>query len=168
MYQLAAYIHLLAAITWLGGTLFLGLVLLPVTRGIQNPPSAGSRVLGSAARRFRIVAWGALITLVLTGIWLLLERGVGPSELITGRGWFFQTLRIKVGLVALVLTLSAIHDFVLGPRLARGLEVLRGAATDSTSILRRRRVVSWLARFNLALALAIVALGVVLVRGVTF
>ncbi len=71
-------------------------------------------------------------------------------------------------LVALVLTLSAIHDFVLGPRLARGLEASRGASRDEEAILRQRRLVSCIARINLVLALAILALGVMLVRGTPF
>ncbi len=100
----------------------MAIVLVPVTRSIQEPPGFGVRVLGSAARRFRLVAWGALMSLVGTGIWLLLERGVNPLDIITGDGWFYETLRVKAVLVALVLVLSAAHDFVLGPRLAGALE----------------------------------------------
>ncbi len=166
MYQLAAYIHLLAAIVWLGGMLFLAMVLVPLTRGMQEPPGFSVRLLGSAARRFRAIGWGALITLVGTGIWILLERGVNPLNMVTGRGWFLETLRVKVLLVALILVLSAIHDFVIGPRLARMLEVERGPGTGEERILQYRRMVSWLARINLVLALAIPVLSVLLVRGI--
>ncbi|MBI4298697.1 MAG: CopD family protein [Chloroflexi bacterium] len=146
----------------------MAMVLVPVTRSVGEPPGSGARILGSAARRFRVVAWGALIAIVGTGIWILLERGVYPMDLVRGKGWFYQTLRVKVVLVALVLALSVIHDFVLGPRLTRGLESLRGASRGEEAILRQRRVVSWMARINLLLALAILALGVMLVRGASF
>ena len=151
MYQLAAYIHLLAAIVWLGGMLFLALVLVPLTRGMREPPGLSVRLLRTAARRFRVIGWGALTTLAGTGIWLLLERGVNPLDVVTGRGWFLET-----------------HDFVIGPRLARILEVERGRGAVGERALRYRRAVSWLARINLVLALVIPGLSVVLVRGIPF
>ena len=146
----------------------MAMVLVPVTRSIREPPGSGARILGLAARRFRVVAWGALITLVVTGIWILLERGVYPVDIIRGHGWFYQTLRVKVILVTLVLALSVIHDFVLGPRLARGLESSREASRGDEGILRQRRMVSWMARINLVLALVVLALGVMLLRGTPF
>jgi uncharacterized membrane protein len=145
--------------------LFLALVLVPVIRRIQEPPGAGARILSAAARRFLVVAWAALLTLMATGVWLLLERGVSPAEVFTGHDQIDQSMRIKVALVALVVLLSALHDFVLGPRVARKLEAARRSPATDPDISRQRRLLSWLARFNVALALAIVALGVVLVRG---
>ncbi len=168
MYQLAAYLHLLSAIVWVGGMLFLVMVLIPVTRGIQGPPVIGVRVLGSAARKFRVVAWGALIGLVGTGIWLLSERGVSPFDIFSGDGFFYETLRAKVVLVALVLALSATHDFFLGPRLARAMEAFRGASGNRGAVQRQLGLVRWMARVNLVLALAILALGVMLLRGSPF
>ena len=148
--------------------LFLALVLVPLTRGMQEPPGLSVRLLRTAARRFRVIGWGALTTLAGTGIWLLLERGVNPLDVVTGRGWFLETLRVKVLLVVLILVLSGVHDFVIGPRLARILEVERGPVAGGERALRYRRAVSWLARINLVLALAIPGLSVLLVRGIPF
>lgn len=166
LYRLLVYIHLLAAIAWLGGTLSLAIVLVPLLRTIQGPPGAGTRILSRAARRFRVLAWVALTVLVSTGIWIVLKRGVSPADIFTGNGWFIQALRIKLALVALVLLLSALHDFVIGPRLARRLESLGAPVAGDESVRQQRRLVSWLARINLLVALAIVAVAVVLVRGV--
>lgn len=168
MYQLAAYMHLMAAIIWLGGILFLALVLVPLTRGMREPPGFSVRILTAAAIRFRVIAWTALFILVGTGIWLLLERGVQPLEVVTGRGWFLETLRLKAALVGLILILSAIHDFAVGPRLARELEVQRETSMGQAAVLRSRRLVSWLARINVGLALVVPVLSVVLVRGNPF
>jgi uncharacterized membrane protein len=168
VYQLVVYVHLLAVIAWLGGVVFIALVLVPVTRGTPDPPGASVRVLRAAARRFLAVAWVALLTLVGSGIWILMERGVSSSDIFTGDGQFLRYLRIKLGLVVLVLVLSAFHDFVLGPRLARKLEDTRAKPESDAAIARERKRVAWLARVNAALALVIVALGVILVRGTPF
>ncbi len=166
-YPLLAYVHLLAAATWLGGTLFLAMVLVPVTRSAQGSPAAGVAVLRSAARRFRTVAWAAAVVLIVSGAWLYLQRGGSMAGFFTGEGDFAQVLRLKVALVAAVIVLSAAHDFVLGPRLAREMEALQRGSPPPARIARQRRAVTWLARVNLLLVLAIVGFGVALVRGVS-
>ena len=121
MYQVAALLHILAAMVWIGGMLFIAMALAPVMRGLQDPPGIGSRILGAGARRFRAPAWAALLVLVVTGIWILYERGLGADYILTGTGSSSQLLHVKVALVALVIALSSLHDFVIGPRLGRGL-----------------------------------------------
>ncbi|MCH7652964.1 MAG: hypothetical protein IIB14_04740 [Chloroflexi bacterium] len=74
--------------------------------------------------------------------------------------------QIKVGLVALIIVLSAIHGFVLGPRIVGALERARsGGGEPSRGLVRGRLGLVWLARFNLLLVLAIVALAIVMTRG---
>jgi uncharacterized membrane protein len=135
------WLHLLAAITWIGGMLFIALVLVPVTRGLADP-ALRSRLVQAAGRRFRAVGWIALGALVATGLANLWLR---PYLVWTPR---FQW---KVGLVVLALALGVLHDFVLGPRAGRpGADpALRGRA-------------SWVARVNLLVVLAIVFLGLAL------
>ncbi len=135
------WIHVLAAITWIGGSLFVALVLVPVTRRLEDP-ALRTRLVQEAGRRFRTVGWIALGLLVLTGLgnlWLF------PSFLSSPR------FMAKFALVVLALALSVVHDFVLGPRAgARGADpALRVRAT-------------WVARVNVLVALAIVALGLAL------
>lgn len=142
--------------------LFLAVVLVPLSRRIQEPPGIGTRVLSMAARRFRIVGWVALLTLVGSGFWTLADKGISPADIATGEGSFFQALRTKVVLVGVVLLLSALHDFILGPRLVKKMEVAGGPTGARSSLLRQRLIVSWLARINLLLALAIVVFGVIL------
>lgn len=165
-YELSVYAHILAITTWLGGTLFLTLVLVPLTRRSAPPPGSAARLLGQAARRFRTVAWVAIAVLVLSGAGNVLARGVHPLDIVTGSGWFFSLLRIKLLLVLLVVSLSALHDFVLGPQIARRLEQASTLHKEGDmEVQHTRRMLSWLARANLLLMLVIVALGVMLARG---
>jgi uncharacterized membrane protein len=135
------WLHLLATITWVGGMVFIALVLVPVARGLVDP-ALRSRLVQDAGRRFRAVGWIALAVLVATGLANLWLR---PYLVWTPR---FQG---KAGLVVLALALSVLHDFVLGPRAGR---------PGADPALRRRA--SWVARVNLLVVLAVVFLGLAL------
>ena len=74
---------------------------------------------------------------------------------------FGQAVLLKLATFALVLVLSAVHDFAIGPRATRALE--RDPRGMQAVALRRRA--SLLGRANVLLALVLVAAGVVIVRG---
>jgi uncharacterized membrane protein len=135
------FVHLLAVVTWVGGMLFIALVLVPVTRRLDDA-ALRTRLVQDTGRRFRTVGWIALGLLVATGLGSLVLR---PELLGAPR------FRAKLGLVVLALALGAVHDFVLGPRAGRP-----GAAPSA------RVRASWIARVNVLVALAIVALGLAL------
>ena len=123
--------------------LFIALVLVPVTRRIPDP-TLRVKLVQDTGRRFRTVGWIAVAVLVVTG---LLTLWIHP--------WLLSSPRLqwKLGLVALALILSAIHDFVLGPK---------AGAPGADSAARVRA--SWLARVNVLVVLVIVALGLSLFR----
>lgn len=69
--------------------------------------------------RFRVVGWGCLGLLLLSGIFNVGYRGFGWTDAVTGRLWhgpFGRILGIKLLVVAVILLLSALHDFVIGPQ----------------------------------------------------
>ncbi len=163
MHQLFVWLHILAATAWLGGMLFLALVLVPVVRRPEYREHA-SRLVHLTGVRFRTVGWICLIALAATGFANLWFRGIGWTALTNAGFWaspFGSLLGWKLGIVAAVLALSAYHDFVVGPRATAAGEADPGSA----SALALRRRASWMGRLNLLLALAAVALGVLLVRG---
>ncbi|MGH7273533.1 MAG: CopD family protein [Nitrospiria bacterium] len=102
------WIHLIAAITWIGGMLFLWLVLRPAIR--QWPPqSQGLEILRRIEERFRTIRWVSLLTLLATGIFNLIHEG-GSARLESNWG---GVLMVKLVLVAIVMGLSGINDFLL-------------------------------------------------------
>lgn len=147
--------------------LFLVMVMVPLARRSIEPPALGTRILGQVGRKFRPVAWTAIVLLVITGLYLATDRwGIGVSEFFGGESRFASVLQMKVGFVVLVIILSAIHDFVLGPHVMQQLESAReeGGQPSGETLTARRRVV-WLARVNLLLVLIILGLSVTLIRG---
>jgi len=163
LYLVSVFFHVVAAMTWIGGMLFLVLVMVPLLRKPEMRARA-AELFHLFGVRFRVVGWVALATLVVTGITNLLGRGIPVLQLVTGQvfaGAWGRTLAWKLAFVAAVLAMSVVHDFWLGPmatRLAR-----QGAPAETRE--HARRWASRLGRATLLCALAIVALAVSLVRG---
>ena len=138
---LVRFLHLTAALTWIGGMLFIALVLVPVTHALDDV-ALRRRLVQAVGRRFRVVGWIALGVLIGTG---LVNLALRPELLGLPRFW------MKAVLVGVALVLSAVHDFVLGPRAGR------------PHLHPRARVqASWLARAEIVVVLVIVALGLAL------
>ena len=163
MYQVSVYLHLLAAVVWVGGMFFLALVLVPALRA--RPEVERARLLGVAGRRFRTIGWVCIGLLVLTGLINSGYRGLTWEAVLSG-AWlgarFGQILALKLLLVLVLVGMSALHDFVVGPASVRASESSEPGAAAQRDRLRRQASV--LGRVNGLLALAILALAVLLVR----
>lgn len=163
VYVVSISLHILAAVIWIGGMAFLALVLIPVLRWPENRDIA-ARLIHATGVRFRLVGWVCLDLLLISGALNVAYRGFGWTDVASGRiflGPFGRALGIKLSLVAAIILISALHDFVIGPRASvSGWE-------DATSprARRLRRQASWLGRLNILLGLIVVGLGVILVRG---
>lgn len=161
-YLLSVWLHVLAAATWLGGMLFLVLVVVPWLR--RGERAMAGAFLRDTGRSFRTVGWTCFAVLFATGTFNLWYRGVSLADF-AKPGWrassFGTAVLLKLAGFALILTVSIVHDFVLGPRATRAIE--RDPRSAEAALLRRRA--SWLGRLNVGLALLLVALGVVIVRG---
>jgi len=60
------FLHLLATAIWLGGAIFIKLVLNPSL--LEIDPQQRGRLMGTAAKRFSITAWISIIVLIITGL----------------------------------------------------------------------------------------------------
>ena len=108
---LIVWIHLVAAITFIGGLVYVHLILRPVIFQSQEPESHTREVLRRTGLRFRTVTWMSLITLILTGAFNMLSEG-GSARIETEWG---VILMLKLFLFAIVFGLVLVHDFVLDP-----------------------------------------------------
>ena len=160
LYVTVVFLHVVAAMTWVGGLVFFVAALGPTLRAAGEQ---GARLVVVVARRFRVVGWSAIGTLVVTGVGAAWLRGYGASAWLTGaifEGPWGERLAHKLTLVALMIAVSFTHDFVIGPRAAR----LAQQAPTSPERARLRKVAGWLGRLTFALALGVVAFAVQLVR----
>ncbi len=164
MYQWVVFVHILAAMIWVGGMLFLALVLVPVLR--RETAQARAAMMTVVGERFRTVGWVMIATLLITGVWNLKNRGFSWEAILMGdvlHGRWGQVLLIKLLLVTVLITSSAVHDFIVGPRSTRA--ALPPPAGDPVRAASLRRAASLIGRVNGLLALAVIWLAMALVRG---
>jgi len=160
-YWISVTVHVLAAMLWLGGMLFLGVVGAPVLRTLE--PGLRQSLFHALGLRFRTVGWMAIALLVATGLLNLHYRGLlqWDGVLATRAFWtssMGRALAVKVGVVTAMVVLAAVHDFVLGPAAGR-------VAIGSAEFLRVRRRTMLLGRINAVLAIVLVVAAVRLARG---
>ena len=151
------WVHLIAATFWVGGMLFLSLVAVPLFKKLPDPASAQLEFI-KLARRFRMLTWGALSLLIITGS-ILLSNYVNFSE--TPVAWPSVVL-IKLILVVSLIVVSVAHDQIIGPKV-RTLKKKPIAELVKTEKFLLR-ISPLLARLTLLLGLAILFAAVSLVR----
>ncbi|RMH81930.1 MAG: DUF4149 domain-containing protein [Calditrichaeota bacterium] len=163
VYLFSVLIHLVAAMVWIGGMLFLAFVIVPVIRKPEYQ-SWAARVLHQTGERYRAVGWIALSVFVITGLFNLFYRLGDFTVLFHPEFWagpFGQALGIKLVLFGIILLVSAIHDFYIGPRATE----LWQADPNSPQTKQLRRTASWFGRINLLLGVIVVFLAIIMVRG---
>ncbi len=163
LYLVSVWLHVLAAAIWVGGLIFVALVVVPVIRRPELQ-GAAARLIHFTGIRFRWVGWACFVLLFLTGLFNVLVRGIAWADLLAAQFWtgpFGKLLAAKLVVFALILASSAVHDFVVGPRAVALWQEHPGSAEAT----RLRRQATHFGRLNLFLALLVVALGVILVRG---
>ncbi len=165
LYAVSVSTHILAATIWIGGMLFLSLVLIPGLRQLDDP-ALRSRLIQTVGVRFRLVGWLCLGLLLFTGVTNLLTRGISVDLLAESAFWsgaYGRTLLLKLGVFGVILLISATHDWWIGPRAGDTARTRPG----SPEALRLRRMAIWFGRVNAALSIAMLALGVLLARGLS-
>lgn len=163
MYILSTSIHVIAAMIWVGGMLFMTLMLIPALRKLGDP-ALMARLIESVGTRFKVIGWGCLVTLLVTGYTNLLSRGFHHAVLGSQEFWqssFGELLAGKIGLFVGIIALSLAHDTVVGPRFRR----LRRDPAAAKSVERYRKAASWVGRLTLVLSILAVLTGIMLVRG---
>lgn len=124
------WIHVLAAVIWIGGNLTLAMVIVPYFRK-NLPPVQRIKLLTQIGKQFEPIVWGCVVILLFTGIVNIFESidfsASLESEVISN---FMRTLFIKLTLFIILVVLTGLHSFVYGPKLASAIETLDETIDD--------------------------------------
>ncbi len=152
--KIALFFHIVAAMFWVGGMLFITLVVAPFLQSMPDPKDR-SKVYQVVGKRFRFLGWIAIIILLVSGpVVLYALYGISMPDI------FFaplhgtpigRALSIKLTLVLILVVSSLTHDFWLGPK-----------ARNSPKYSLIAKIFG---RGNLVIALAIVIFAVILRAG---
>ncbi len=85
------FLHVLAAIVWLGGIVFMLMALRPVAAQLLEPPQR-LPLMAQVMRRFFASVWLSIVILLLTGLVMLLTVGMKNAPV----GWH---LMLGIGLL---------------------------------------------------------------------
>jgi len=141
-------VHLLAATVWVGGTVALVFVSVPSAQRLEG--EARARTLRELGRSWRTIGWSALGVAIATGAVIAIREHAFDTTSIR----FDWVLGVKGVLVGLLVAGAYLHDFVLGPGLAR--QIREGKPQSLRPIL------TTIGRANLLVTLALPVLGALL------
>jgi putative copper export protein len=121
-WSLVRFVHVLSAMTWVGGQLLLSLLLLPVLRR-RLPHHTRAPLTREIGMRFGVFTIAVFLPVqVATGVALAAHRGVTLASLV--QPGYGRTLGEKLALFALVLLLSGGHGVAVGRGRERTARVL--------------------------------------------
>jgi copper transport protein len=112
--ELADWLHLVAAILWVGGLVALATCVWPLAPELRRGAFLG----------FSRIATVLVAVLVLAGTYLSIERLTSIGELWSTS--YGQALLVKIAIVCVALAWGAVHHFFVRPRLERGDDAPRG------------------------------------------
>ena len=116
------WLHVIAAVTWIGGNLILAMVIVPYFR--QNlPPVQRIQLLTQIGKRFEPIVWACIGVLFFTGIVNIFDV-LDLTTLAPISNAFMRTFVIKMGLFFLLIILTVLHSMIFAPRLAAAVETL--------------------------------------------
>ena len=149
-YYISVWLHIVAAAFWIGGMLFLPLVLLP---GIKNNPDRRNLLMATGLK-FRFYGYIVLAIMFITGLLNIYLRGISFSLDFFIKTRYGQLVELKIILFVLMLTISLMHDLIVGRK-----------AIEQMENLNVKLIARWTGRLLLLIALIMAYIGVMISRG---
>ena len=136
LYLVSVFIHIICACIWLGGMFALIIFFIPLRK-----ENYFLDMVNKVGNQFKFVGWIILPLLLLTRIFNSFYRG------------FYILTWLKILLFSIIVIISAIHDFYIGPKATK---------TKDKKLIKYSRIIG---RINFILAIIMVLLGIFIVRG---
>jgi len=161
---LIRWIHVMAAVVWIGGNLILAMVIVPYFR--QNlPPVQRIKLLSDIGKRFEPIVWGCVLVLFVTGIANIITYFISvDGSANVDNNPFMRTLLIKLILFIALLILTFLHSIFFAPKMLSAIDGLDESLEELPPEVKPLRtqmsiVSSLMGVVSLLILLAAVALG---------
>ena len=152
-YYISVWLHIVCATFWIGGMLFLPLVLLPA---IKNHPER-IKFLMATGLKFRFYGYIFLTGSLITGILNIYFRGINFSWEFFTKRHYGRLVSLKIILFVSMLFISMMHDILIGKK---AIEQMKTGNTRGFKIIAR-----WTGRILLLISLLMAYIGVLISRG---
>src|SRR3990172_41330 len=109
------WLHILAVTVWVGPQFFLFVAAVPAVRTIEDR-ALRARVMRVIVTRFGWMAWAAMGVIVLSGISNIFQEADEFDHLLDFEYRWMSVFALKMVLVGVMVLLTAVHTWVIGPR----------------------------------------------------
>jgi copper resistance protein D len=150
LYHVSVWLHIIGVSFWIGGMLFLPMVLLP---SIKDHPDRRNLLIATGLK-FRFAGYIVLTLLLVTGILNMYLRGIDLSWNFLVISRYGKLVIAKLLLFLLIIAVSLVHDVQARKKLLSEAERMRF-----------KSIARWSGRILLIISLAMAFIGVVLSRG---
>lgn len=147
---LITWVHLISASIWVGGSIFLGVVLAPVLKTMYSTPQERIRIMVIVGRRFNKLAVPALLILIATGIYSS-HSILGNTDILFGNN-YGTYLIIKMILVASLVAVFVTHVRMINKDVE---ERIISGDLSGAQLYRLRRKIIIMGEITVAISVAI-------------
>ena len=158
---LIMWAHLIAASIWVGGSIFIGIVLAPLLKTISDSIEGRLSIMIRVGRKFNKIGVPSLIILIATGIYNSVGFIVNPSLILSTS--YGVVLLVKIILVILLIITFAVHVRLIRIEVEQKIES-KQLAGEFLQKLRSKIIM--LGRLTVILSLAILLMASLLHSGV--
>ncbi len=158
---LIMWAHLIAASIWVGGSIFIGIVLAPLLKTISDSIEGRLSIMIRVGRKFNKIGVPSLIVLIITGIYNSVGFIVKPSMIFSTN--YGIILLIKIILVIILIITFAIHVRLIRSEVERKIE---SKQLSGEFLQKLRSKIIMLGKLTVILSLAILLMAALLHSGV--
>lgn len=158
---LIMWAHLIAASIWVGGSIFIGIVLAPLLKTISDSIEGRLSIMIRVGRKFNKIGVPSLIVLIMTGIYNSMGFIVKPSLIFSTN--YGIILLIKIILVMILIITFAVHVRLIRPEVERKIETKE---LSGEFLQKLRSKIIMLGKVTVILSIAILLMAALLHSGV--
>jgi len=158
--SIVTWIHLISASIWVGGSLFIGVVLAPLLKTMSNTLEGRLQIMMRVGRRFNKIAIPSLVILIITGIYSSQGILIQPEFILSTN--YGIILVIKIILVLTLIATFIVHVKTINKETENKIMTNNLSEIEIQKI--RKRVIV-LGQFTIALSIAILFIAAILDSG---
>ncbi|MGH9879035.1 MAG: CopD family protein [Nitrososphaerales archaeon] len=156
--SLVTWIHLLSTSIWVGGSIFIGIVLAPMLKNLANTVEERVILMIRISRRFSVLAIPSLAVLVATGVYNANSWLASPDVILDSA--YGTVLVVKIAVVASMIAAFGIHVKISSGRIEH--ELTTSHNPTSVQICKLRTRITWLGRIIVGQSVVILLLAAIL------
>ncbi|HET7738917.1 MAG TPA: hypothetical protein VFK32_10110 [Tepidiformaceae bacterium] len=158
----ALWMHILGIALFVGPQFFLAFAWIPASRGITDLPTR-AKAMRTITSRFGVIGGVGLAMIVVAGSYLIAtwrDYYAQPDDVEFTSLRFGAIFIVKMTVLLVMLALTGLHTFVVGPRLLEQIDIqAAGGRVDEAGILKLRKLSMMLSIAALVLTLVIMVMG---------